>query len=106
MLQHQVRKKGEFFMASLPIPAVMFFQDFFQNLIMYTIFNGPEKIGSYKGLPNDDEYGSYIGFLVSDNPPIKVGYKLISEDNLEAFVVTDIKYDRYAGTAELKKVYC
>ena len=92
-------------MATLPIPASIFFSDFSSDLLSYSIYHNSEYIGSYKGLLNTDELGDYIGFLVSDNPKICIHDVLKTPDELETFIAKQITYDHYNGKAELMKIY-
>ncbi len=92
-------------MGSLPIPAAMFFDDFASETLKYNVLDNDTVIGTYTGLPNSDEGGTYIGFLVSDQPNISSGNILCSADGIEKFHIHQISYDRYNGKPELLKAY-
>ncbi|WP_338754240.1 hypothetical protein [Bacillus sp. FJAT-52991] len=89
-------------MASLPIPAKIYFNDFSFDLVTYSIKRNSEVIASAQGLSNKDEDGTHIGFLIDTD--IKVGDVLISPYN-ESFVVSRIGYDTYNGNPEMIKAY-
>lgn len=92
-------------MSSLPIPASMFFDDFASDILEYNVLDNDTVIGTYRGLSNSDEDGSYIGFLMCDHPSISVGNTLCTIDGLEKYKIHLISYDRYNGNPELLKAY-
>lgn len=92
-------------MAQLPVPASVFFNDFSSDVLKYNVLDNDTLVGTYDGLSNSDEYGNYIGFLMSDNPKISIGSTICTVDGLESFKVSKILYDRYNGEAELFKAY-
>lgn len=92
-------------MGTLPIPAAIFFDDFASDVLEYNVLDQDTLVGTYHGLPNSDENGNYIGFLVSDQPKIIVGNTLRTVDGLDSYDVLQISYDRYEGKPELLKAY-
>ncbi len=92
-------------MGHLPIPAVQLFKDFTSEILEYNVLDRNSITGTYRGLPGDDEEGTYIGFLMKDQPQISVSNTLCTADGLESFTVCHISYDRYNGKAELLKAY-
>lgn len=89
-------------MASLPIPAKIYFNDFSFDLVTYSVKRNSEIVASIQGLANKDEDGKHIGFLIGSD--IKTGDVLTSSDN-EYFIVTRISYDTYNGNREMIKAY-
>lgn len=92
-------------MGNLPVPANIFFADFASDILEYNIMDNNALIATYRGLPNSDEGGDYIGFLMSDQPNISVGNTINTSDCLETFKIIQISYDRYNGKPELLKAY-
>lgn len=92
-------------MATLPVPAKMFFDDFSFDILDYTIKDGNTIIGTYRGLSNADEFGDYICFLQSDSPNISEGNIICTGSTHESFIVIKIAYDFYDGKPELVKAY-
>lgn len=90
-------------MGTLPIPASMLFNDFSFEVLEYNVLDGETIIGTYRGLPGEDEDGRHVDFLMSENPQIAVGNTLQTTDGLESFKVKKIAYDRFEGKAELLK---
>lgn len=88
-------------MATLPIPAKMFFDDFSFDLVTYQIERNSKAVTSTKGLANKDEHGKHIYFLIGTD--VQIGDTLRS--NNESFVVGRIDYDTYNGTPEMIKAY-
>jgi len=88
-------------MASLPVPAQTYFNDFSFDLMEYVIKRDSKSIGSFQGLPNKDESGKHIAFLM--DAAIKSEDVLIS-GNI-SFVVKSVDYDTYNGKPELIKAY-
>lgn len=92
-------------MGHLPVPASMFFDDFYDDVLEYQVLENGKVIGTYSGLSNSDEDGDYSGFLVEDDPKINVGNILQTSDMLESYLIQRISYDRYNGKPELFKAY-
>ena len=92
-------------MGHMPISADMLFQDFAMEVLEYNVLNDKSVVGTYPGIPGDDENGNYIGFRMDDQPQISVGNALRTVDGLEHYQVTSVSYDRYNGKPELLKAY-
>lgn len=89
-------------MASLPIPAKMYFNDFSFDLVTYSIKRDSKIIASAQGLSNRGSSGPYISFLIDTD--IEVNDVLITAYD-ENFIVTCVSYDTYNGEKELIKAY-
>ncbi|MFC9540766.1 hypothetical protein ACFTQ7_12870 [Lysinibacillus sp. NPDC056959] len=86
-------------MASLPIPAKMFFSF---DLVTYSIKRDSKIIASAQDPPNRGSSGAYISFLIGTD--IDINDVLITADD-ENFNVTRVSYDTYNGKQELIKAY-
>lgn len=88
-------------MASLPIPAKKYFNDFSFDLVNYTVNRDSKVIGIFNGLTNTDENGQHISFLM--DATINVGDVLTSTN--KSYVIKSVEYDTYQGNPDLIKAY-
>ncbi len=88
-------------MASLPVPAKTFFNDFVFDLLNYGIERNSIIIATLQGLANKDEDGKHIAFLLPCD--VQVGDVLINGSR--RFAVKNIEFDLYNGRPELLKAY-
>lgn len=88
-------------MASLPIPAKIYFSDFSFDLIDYEVNRNLNEIGNFKGLKSKDENGRYIGFLIDADIQINDVLKAMNE----TFIIRNVSYDHYNGIPEMIKAY-
>lgn len=89
----------------LPVSAEMYFDDFSFAIMEYNVIAQDSVVATYRGLPNSDEDGDCISFLMSDHPQIAVGYTICTSDGLKSFNITRIAYGYYDGRPELLNAY-
>ncbi|EPY07450.1 hypothetical protein PAALTS15_10005 [Paenibacillus alvei TS-15] len=88
-------------MATLPVPARIFFNDFAFELVDYSVKRNSEVVSSASGLPSDENGRRYIAFLMDAS--IICGDILTSDSG--SFEVTEIAYDSYNGKPDMIKAY-
>ena len=88
-------------MATLPIPAEIYFSDFAFDLVEYQIFRNDSLIGSAKGLSNTENRKKYISFLIGAD--IQPEDKLVTDN--EVFIVSSIGFDTYNGEKQIINAY-
>ncbi len=88
-------------MASLPVPAKTYLQDFDFDLLEYNIIRNRQTVAVLKGIINKDEDGNHVAFLI--------GFELLPGDVLEhggkKYVVKSTGTDTHNGKPEIIKAY-